>query len=364
MPLAPITCNPSQIPADAAVVIPTILRPSLLKAVRSVFTQNFLGRIQLLIGIDIRQGDASMLDLLASECPDHVSLTILDPGYSTSARHGGLHANFYGGALRSILSLMANARHVAYLDDNDWWGANHLVGLKAAITDKAWAWSGRWMVHPGTHWPICPDEWDSVGPGKGINAQRFGGFVQPSGLMMDAQACHLLMPLWSMAAFPDGSGEDRLIFDQLNKTLPGSGTGAHTAFCTLSPETMTHDHHRREFLARGLDWVEQPTRIAAIIDALDEAKAARSRNDWQGVSRAAEQALSLHPHHAEALALSAEAAHSQGQNDHAIALLSQAISVDDSRPPWLDLLAKWLELQDRNPEAERVKATRQRRFPI
>ena len=360
--MTPITHNPVQSPADVAVVVPTILRPSLLKAVRSVYTQNILGRIHLLIGIDVHQGDSGLLDRLVAECPDHVSLTILDPGYSTSARHGGLHANFYGGALRSILSLLANSRHVAYLDDNDWWGANHLTALKSAIAGKAWAWSGRWMVHPGTHWPICRDEWDSVGPGKGINAERFGGFVQPSGLMMDSQACHLLMPLWSMAAFPDGTGEDRLIFDQLNKTLPGAGTGLFTAFCTLSADTLTHDHHRREFLARGLDWVEAPAQVAAISDSLDQARQAKSRQDWPQVGSAAKRALDINPFHAEALRLSALALDAMGDPVDAVFALSQAIEVDDSRPEWIDDLAGLLERQGRTAEAGRVRATRARRF--
>jgi len=37
---------------DAAVVMPTLLRPSLERAVRSVFAQDLGGRIQLLIGVD------------------------------------------------------------------------------------------------------------------------------------------------------------------------------------------------------------------------------------------------------------------------------------------------------------------------
>jgi hypothetical protein len=41
---------------DAAVIIPTLLRPSLVRAVQSVFAQQFGGRVQILIGIDQRSG--------------------------------------------------------------------------------------------------------------------------------------------------------------------------------------------------------------------------------------------------------------------------------------------------------------------
>ena len=191
----------AQEPADVAVVIQTVLRPSLLRAVRSVFDQDHAGRIQVLIGIDSHQGDASLLDTLASECPANVILTLLDLGYSTSARHGGIYNNCYGGALRTILSYAANSRYVAYLDDDDWWGRQHLSSLLSAIPHKDWAFSYRWLVDRETGWPICRDEWDSTGPGSGINLEHFGGFVSPGCLLLDKAACHLVLPFWSLSPF-------------------------------------------------------------------------------------------------------------------------------------------------------------------
>src|SRR5262249_56879281 len=41
-----------QNPADFAVVMPTVLQPTITDAIRSVFNQRFDGTIQLLIGID------------------------------------------------------------------------------------------------------------------------------------------------------------------------------------------------------------------------------------------------------------------------------------------------------------------------
>ena len=358
----PITHNPRQNPADAAVVLPTILRPSLLKAVRSVYTQNFPGHIHLLIGIDVKSGGDAVLNAIRAECPDHVSLTILDPGYSTSSRHGGVHANAYGGSLRTALSYLANSRYIAYLDDNDWWGANHLTLLRNAIDGKDWAWSGRWFVHPQTLWPICKDEWDSVGPGKGINAERFGGFVQPSGLMMDGTACHFLMPLWAMAAFADGGGEDRLIFDQLNKNHSGAGTGHFTSFCTLAPDSLQHDHHKREFLARGLTWIYDSESILHVVKLVDQVHETVAQSDWAGALRCVEGMLSIHPHLADALYLLAKIKQATGHTDDAVDAFALSIEVDDSHVARLTELADLLRQSGRAEDAARIMETIARRF--
>jgi hypothetical protein len=357
-----MTINAVQTPAAVAVVVPTILRNSLLKAVRSVYTQNFEGRIHVLIGVDVPQGDVAIVETLRTECPSHVSLTIVDPGYSTSRRHGGFYSNYFGGSLRTVLSYLANSRYVAYLDDNDWFAANHLATLRKAIEGHAWAWAGRWMVHPTTLWPICRDEWDSVGPGRGINAQRFGGFVQPSGLMMDKDACHFTMPLWSLAAFPNGTGEDRLIFDQLNKKEHGAGTGQFTSFCTLSADALRHDHHMREFQARGLRWMTDDSAIARINALLADAIQYGQQNDWDGVDRATGMLLSLQPHHAQALFLSARARQAKGNHEEATQLIAHAIEVDDTHPDWFDTLANLLETDGRVEGALRIRAAQKRRF--
>ena len=56
----------AQRPFDAAVVIPTVLRPTLKDAVLSVFRQSFPGRLHILIGVDRPMGDDQVLDELAA----------------------------------------------------------------------------------------------------------------------------------------------------------------------------------------------------------------------------------------------------------------------------------------------------------
>lgn len=358
-----LSVNASQDPADVAVVVQTILRPCLARAVRSVFSQDFNGRIHLLIGVDVHQGDASILSQLAGECPGHVTMTVVDPGYSTSRRHGGIYPNHYGGSLRTILSYLANSRQIAYLDDNDWYAGNHLAALSAAIAGKDWAWSGRWMVHPDIPLPICRDEWDSVGSRPGINAERFGGFVQPSGLMMDKEACHFVLPWWSLAAFPDGTGEDRMVFNELHKTLAGGATNQFTCFCTLSDHALHGEHHQREFSRRGLSWVVDAAQIEKIGTLMTEARASAERGDWPNVRWAAAAVLKIHPHHPEAHFLMGRQSLAVGRKEDAIKSFSAAIAIDDAHPAWLDTLSDLLERCHKKKAAETIRQSRARRFP-
>ncbi len=218
-----------QSPFDVAVVIQTVLRPRLLQAVRSVFAQDYPGRIQVLLGIDRREGDPTMISALQRECPERMTITVIDPGYSTSRRHGSVYPNFYGGALRTVLSYLANSRYVAYLDDDNWWARQHLSSLLAAIAGKAWAFSLRVMVDEKSDEIICRDEFFSLGPGKGIWAPQFGGLVDTGCLLLDKLACHETLPAWCLARFTNGAGEDSMVFGRL-KHLPWGATDLYTSF--------------------------------------------------------------------------------------------------------------------------------------
>lgn len=218
-----------QAPFSAAVVIQTILRPTLLQAVESVFAQTSCGRIQILLGVDHAEGDWALIDRLRAECPDHIALTVIDPGYSTSRRHGSLYSNHYGGSLRTALSYLANSRYVAYLDDDNWWAPQHLSLMLAAIADRSWAFSLRSFVDGRLGDVICRDDWESLGPGRGVYVAGFGGFVDTSCLMVDKLACHEVLPAWCLSRFAHGVGEDRMVFERL-KALPFGATGQYTVF--------------------------------------------------------------------------------------------------------------------------------------
>ena len=215
---------------DVAVVMPTTLGPHLSRAVRSIFAQDLDGRVQILIGVDALDGDAAQLDALRRACPPNMALTVLDLGYSTSKQRGGVYNVVSGGALRTILSLAANSPRVAYLDDDNWWAASHLSDLLGAIDGFDWAYALRWYVDPNTSEPVCVDQWESVGPGRGVYGARFGGFVDTNTLMIDKTACHNALSAWSVPHNPQGKGVDRSVFEFLVREHSVGWTGKATAY--------------------------------------------------------------------------------------------------------------------------------------
>lgn len=228
--------QPLQRPFDAAVVIPTTYRPSLARAVRSVFRQTGISRVHLLIGVDRVAGDPAMMDELLAERPPGHAVTVLDLGYSTSVRHGGLYLSQDGGALRTMLSYAANSRYVAYLDDDNWLHETHLARLRAAIEGHDWAYTLRWFVDPDTFEPIALDRWESVGPERGIYRDEFGGFVDPSSLMIDKLKCPAAVIAWTIPMSADARGRtaDRTVFDRL-RSRPAGITNTPTSYYVLNP---------------------------------------------------------------------------------------------------------------------------------
>lgn len=240
--------------ADLAVVIPTAGRDSLLRAVRSVYAQDFPGRIQILVGLDIDlTGRAGALRAaLAAELPARMSLTWLDLGYSTSRRHGGVHSCHFGGALRTILTFCAQARTILYLDDDDWWAPFHVRLLAQAIAGRRWAFSLCWYADSDAATALAVDEIESVGPDRGIYKDRFGGFVRPSALALDKIDLAPILHLWSHSPLPGGDGEDRLIFDQLRRVPERGETGVASVYYAIDPRDAAHGMRLQYLAAKGV----------------------------------------------------------------------------------------------------------------
>lgn len=236
-----------QRPAALAVVIPTILRPSLIVAMDSIFRQSFAATIQVLIGVDKPLGDLSIIDRACQSRPPNCIVQAFHPGYSTSVRHGGLHAAHTGGVLRCVLTYLANSRHVAYLDDDNWWREDHLALMSKSVSQADWAYALRWFVHPRSLRPVCVDGWESVGPDAGIFEARFGGFVDPNCLIIDKLACARAIPWWNIPLpdDPKQMSEDRHVFAVLNREFRGVGTGQPTVYYRMDPNDSLHPQRVR-----------------------------------------------------------------------------------------------------------------------
>ena len=239
----------AQARADVAVIVTTVLRPSLEAALASVFRQDFAGHLQLVVGVDKAAGKPEiLLDTLAAR-PAGMSALVLDPGYSTSTRHGGLHKASDGGALRTVLSYLANAPLLAYLDDDNEWLPNHLSSLAGAIAGFDWAHSLRMFVDESTGRDLCVDIWDAAGPGKGVHRGTLGGFSDVNCLMIDKTRAEAVLPLWSIPWAKWKATADRQVFRRLCAEHPAAWTGLATVRYAIRPTFYLWPRIRRQ-LAR------------------------------------------------------------------------------------------------------------------
>lgn len=246
---------------DIAVVIPTACRHSLLRAVRSIYQQSYTGTIQILIGID-RDPDEnwqSLQEIIFQERPSRVNVTVVNLGYSTSKRFGGCHSNGFGGNLRTILTFAANSDIVSYLDDDDWYEPNHIALLLEVIEEKSWAFSLCYFCDSALEKKICIDSWESVGPGRGVYAATFGGFVRPSGLVVNRAKIGHLLYLWGNSMPGTNRASDRVFFNGI-KNLPYGQTQIATVNYSMDPADETHQvrleimrkmGHDVSFIAKG-----------------------------------------------------------------------------------------------------------------
>lgn len=253
-----------QSPFDVAVVMPTILRPTVIQAVESVFAQSPRLRIQLLLGVDAPLGPPEALPRLLQRSPNHVTSCLFYPGYSTSVRHGGVHTARDGGSLRAILTYLANSRLVAYLDDDNWWEGDHLKAMVEAMPGHDWVYSMRWFVHPVTREPIAQDIWESVGPGRGVYEQRFGGWVDPNCLMLDKIACEGAIRWWCTPLWGDekAMSGDRRVYDYLQRHGEPGCTNLATVYYVLDSQDVMHSK-RVEVMGEAYARAESRVRAAA-----------------------------------------------------------------------------------------------------
>lgn len=229
---------------EIAVVMVTIGRESLLRAVRSVFSQDFNHPIQILIGVDTdnEKNIAIWKAILAKECPEHIDIFWLELGYSTSKRHGGIHHSFYGGSLRSALTLLADAPYVTYLDDDDWFLDSHLSTVHSALANYPhllWTHTYCYYADGNSGKLLCVDELESTGTGSGLYKEKFGGFVRLSGLTINVLKTLPFIHSLSSALNSSGDGEDRVFFDLL-KDHNHARINVATVACALDPKDNAH----------------------------------------------------------------------------------------------------------------------------
>jgi hypothetical protein len=110
-----------------------------------------------------------------------------------------------------------------------------------------------------------------------------------------------VLPYWSLSPFPDGTGEDRLIFDALLKNHLWAASGKYTCYYDMPMDVQAHAHHAREFEARNIRWIKDRTQIDAIRNLAEESRIAIEKGDFEKAIAASERAISLNHCHAPSL---------------------------------------------------------------
>jgi hypothetical protein len=232
---------------DVAVVMPTIGRLSILDALQSIFDQVGVKRIQVLIGVDNPAINIEFLTSFLESNPTNFTFVLVNLPWSTSIRHGGLHLATDGGSLRAMLSLMANARYVTYLDDDNTWAPDHLAKLLNAVEGKTWAFSQRYLIDEESGENFGQDFWHSVGVDKGDFAPQ-GGFVDTNCLMVDVVKTAPVIGRWaSSGSLQPGLTADRFFFAGIRKT-PFGEVSEPTVFYKIRRTNVLHRYIRGEKL--------------------------------------------------------------------------------------------------------------------
>lgn len=243
LPIAHVFNLTDSVQTNVAVVMPSIGRSSILSALQSVFDQVGVNSIQVLIGIDRPNSEIGFLIDFLRECPSEINVVLLNLPWSTSVRHGGVHSAIDGGSLRAILSLMANSRYVAYLDDDNTWAQDHLARLLHAVRGNTWAFSQRFLVDEDTGENLGPDLWHSVGIDKGEFSSN-GGFVDTNCLMVDTVLTAPVIGRWaSSGSSKPGLTADRFLFSAL-RSAPHGRVDDPTVFYKIRRTNVLHRYIR------------------------------------------------------------------------------------------------------------------------
>jgi tetratricopeptide (TPR) repeat protein len=208
------------------------------------------------------------------------------------------------------------------------------------------------MAHHETLCPICRDEWDSVGPGRGINMKRYGGFLAPSSLVLDKRACGDVLPLWNHALFSIGDGNDRRIFAALNGNFTWAASGRYTVYYLLNAVALRETHHAREFAQRGLNWAYDTALIAAVRHHAADARESYERGNLMMAADLARAALAINPNHADALHCLAQIETAAGRFPAALQYIRHALSVDDRVADYRATLAGILQANGQAAEPD------------
>jgi glycosyltransferase involved in cell wall biosynthesis len=197
------------------VVTPTIGRPELVRAMKSVaqcarnLDQGWVEHLIVVDGPKWRDGvNAAMAELPQNQDARSYRHEILSLPYPTCRS---------GGVCRAMGCLMARGRYVAFLDDDNWYDPQHLSRCFDTLNEHPeldWMHTGRWMVPEGSYDPEhdkVEDMSGSLGLLHEETANRFHHLVDTNCFFLRREVAHCSANKWCEGP-RESWGEDRAFF--------------------------------------------------------------------------------------------------------------------------------------------------------
>jgi len=151
-----------------------------------------------------------------------------------------------------LLAYAAHARHILFLDDDNWAAPDHVGALRASVEGFDWAFTLRWFVDGASGKTLCVDEWESVSPGRGVFAGRAGAYVDTNCLILNKITCHFAIPHLALAMTADGNGEDRVLSEYLLRNHSVGWTDRPTVYYAIRPDDRMYPMRRQWMALRGV----------------------------------------------------------------------------------------------------------------
>jgi glycosyltransferase involved in cell wall biosynthesis len=208
------------------VITPTIGRPTLARTVRSL--QACLRQcpgmvLEHLVVVDGPELEPPVREVLA---------TVADggPAYRAAVLVLPYHTGRSAAVCRAVASTLARGAYVGFLDDDNWYGRDHLRLCLETMRERPhlqWMHTGRFMLRPGDGIDLGSERGGLVDRSESLgllHATAFGGpdhhMVDTSCYFLTRRACQESAPFWHVDPIAESWGEDRLFFSRLAPRFP------------------------------------------------------------------------------------------------------------------------------------------------
>lgn len=211
---------------EVTVITPTIGRPTLARAVRSLQAclrqcpGTVLEHLVVVDGPELEPAVRAILATVEDGDPAYRAVVLVLP-YRTGRS---------AAICRAVASTLVRGTYAGFLDDDNWYGRDHLRVCLDAMRERPhlqWMHTGRFMLRPGDGIDLDSERGELVDRSESLgllHSTAFGGpghhMVDTSCYFLTRRACQESAPFWHVAPIAENWGEDRVFFSLLAPRFP------------------------------------------------------------------------------------------------------------------------------------------------